>query len=217
MRAAEIAGRVVAVKKQAKQGSYHKGKDKRQDVLEVAADLLIESGYHNFSMRKVADAAGIRLGNLQYYFPSKAKLVKAMLDHALSSYLDAFVEIRRHGTPEQQFLAVIDKVVNDLNKKRTTVFFPEVWSLSNHEKGVTQAMDEMYENYRKVLAGIIGEVNPALSALQARRLALFISASIEGHTIFIGYRKPWRKETANIIHIAKQSFLWLIMQGDIPE
>ncbi|MBE9539314.1 MAG: TetR/AcrR family transcriptional regulator [Proteobacteria bacterium] len=204
-------------KKQAKQGSYQKGKDKRQDVLEVAAELLIESGYHNFSMRKVADAAGIRLGNLQYYFPSKAKLVKAMLDHALSSYLDAFVEIRRQGTPEEQFLAVIDKVVNDLSKKRTTVFFPEVWSLSNHEKGVTQAMDEMYENYRKVLADIIGEVNPALSALQARRLALFISASIEGHTIFIGYRKPWTKETANIIHIAKQSFLWLIMQGDIPE
>jgi AcrR family transcriptional regulator len=217
VRAAEIAGRVVTVKKQAKQGSYQKGKDKRQNVLEVAADVLIESGYHNFSMRKVADAAGIRLGNLQYYFPSKEKLVKAMLDHALSSYLDAFVEIRRHGTPEEQFLAVIDQVLNDLNKKRTTVFFPEVWSLSNHEKGVTQAMDEMYENYRKVLADIIGEVNPALSALQARRLALFISASIEGHTIFIGYRKPWTKETANIIHIAKQSFLWLVMQGDIPD
>ena len=200
-----------------RQGAYQKGKDKRQDILDAAAALLIDSGYHNFSMRKVADAAGIRVGNLQYYFPSKEKLVKAMLDHALSSYLDAFVEIRRHGTPEQQFLAVIDKVVNDLNKKRTTVFFPEVWSLSNHEKGVTQAMDEMYENYRKVLAGIIGEVNPALSAIQARRLALFISASIEGHTIFIGYRKPWTKETANIIHIAKQSFLWLIMQGDIPE
>jgi hypothetical protein len=78
-------------------------------------------------------------------------------------------------------------------------------------------MDEMYENYRKVLADIIGEVNPALSAIQARRLALFICASVEGHTIFIGYRKPWRKETANIIHIAKQSFLWLIMQGEIPD
>lgn len=207
----------MTVKRQAKQGSYQKGKDKRQDVLEAAVDLLIESGYHNFSMRKVADAAGIRVGNLQYYFPSKAKLVKAMLDHALSSYLDAFVEIRRHGTPEEQFLTIIDQVLNDLNKKRTTVFFPEVWSLSNHEKGVTQAMDAMYENYRKVLADIICEINPALSDLQARRLALFISASIEGHTIFIGYRKPWKKETTNIIHIAKQSFLWLILQGDIPD
>jgi AcrR family transcriptional regulator len=212
----DIAGRAVTVKKKATQGAYQKGKDKRQYILEAAAELLIESGYHNFSMRKVADAAGIRLGNLQYYFPSKEKLVKAMLDNALSRYLDDFFEIRQHGTPEEQFLTVINHVVFDLNSKRTTVFFPELWSLSNHEKGVTKSMDEMYENYRRVLADIIGDVNPELSSQQRRRLALFISASLEGHTIFIGYRKPWKKETANILAMASQSFLWLIKHGDIP-
>jgi hypothetical protein len=77
-------------------------------------------------------------------------------------------------------------------------------------------MDEMYENYRRVLADIIREVNPELSLQQARRLALFFSASMEGHTIFIGYRKPWKKETANIVDMASQSFLWLIRHGDIP-
>jgi len=199
-----------------RQGAYQKGKDKRQDILDAAAALLIDSGYHNFSMRKVADAAGIRVGNLQYYFPSKEKLVKAMLDSALSRYLDDFFEIRQHGTPEEQFLTVINHVVFDLNSKRTTVFFPEVWSLSNHEKGVTKAMDEMYENYRSVLTDIIGEVNPKLSLQQARRIALFITASLEGHTVFIGYQKPWRKETANIVEMASQSFLWLIKHGDIP-
>jgi len=204
------------VSNKARQGAYQKGKDKRQHILEAAAELLIDSGYHNFSMRKVADAAGIRVGNLQYYFPSKEKLVKAMLDNALSRYLDDFFEIRQHGTPEEQFLTVIKHVVFDLNSKRATVFFPEVWSLSNHEKGVTKSMDEMYENYRRVLAGIIGEVNPKLSVPQCRRIALFISASLEGHTMFIGYRKPWRKETANIVEMASQSFLWLIKHGDIP-
>jgi len=206
----------VTVSNKARQGAYQKGKDKRQHILEAAAELLIDSGYHNFSMRKVADAAGIRVGNLQYYFPSKEKLVKAMLDNALSRYLDDFFEIRQHGTPEEQFLTVIKHVVFDLNSKRATVFFPEVWSLSNHEKGVTKSMDEMYENYRRVLAGIIGEVNPKLSVPQCRRIALFISASLEGHTMFIGYRKPWRKETANIVEMASQSFLWLIKHGDIP-
>ncbi len=206
----------MTVSNKARQGAYQKGKDKRQHILEAAAELLIDSGYHNFSMRKVADAAGIRVGNLQYYFPSKEKLVKAMLDNALSRYLDDFFEIRQHGTPEEQFLTVIKHVVFDLNSKRATVFFPEVWSLSNHEKGVTKSMDEMYENYRRVLADIIGEVNPKLSVPQCRRIALFISASLEGHTMFIGYRKPWRKETANIVEMASQSFLWLIKHGDIP-
>ena len=206
----------MTAKTAARQGSYKKGEAKRQYVLEAAADLLIESGYHNFSMRKVADAAGIRLGNLQYYFPSKEKLVKAMLDNALSQYLEDFFEIRQQGTPEEQFLSIINHVVFDLNEKRTTLFFPELWSLSNHEKGVTKSMDEMYENYRKVLADIIGEVNPKLSLPQCRRLALFVSASLEGHTIFIGYRKPWKKETANIVDMASQSFLWLVKHGDIP-
>ena len=206
----------MTAKKKARQGAYKKGKDKRQHVVEAAADLLIESGYHNFSMRKVADAAGIRLGNLQYYFPSKEKLVNAMLDNTLSRYLDDFFEIRQHGTPEEQFLTVVDHIVFDLNSKRTTVFFPELWSLSNHEKGVTKSMDEMYENYRKVLADIIREINPKLSLQQCRRLALFVSASLEGHTIFIGYGKPWKKETANIVEMASQSFLWLIRHGDIP-
>ena len=53
----------------ASQGAYKKGKDTRNQILNVARDLLIDEGYHNFSLRKVAEHAGIRVGNLQYYFP----------------------------------------------------------------------------------------------------------------------------------------------------
>lgn len=203
-------------KAQASQGAYKKGQDRRKHILDVARDLLIDSGYHNFSLRKVAEKAGIRVGNLQYYFPAKADLVKAMLDHVIDDYLEDFDSIRGHGTPEEQFVAVIEDVIADLNSKKTTVFFPELWSLSNHEKGITHSMDNMYQRYREVLAEIILEINPGLSQEQSQRLALFFSSSIEGHTIFIGYRKPWRKETANIVSMASQSFLWLIKNGEIP-
>ena len=124
----------------ASQGAYKKGKDKRNQILDVARDLLIDEGYHNFSLRKVAEKAGIRVGNLQYYFPAKSDLVKAMLDHVIKDYLQDFDNIRGTGTPEQQFIAVIEDVVTDLNTRKTTVFFPELWSLSNHEKGITRSM-----------------------------------------------------------------------------
>lgn len=199
------------------QGAYKKGKDKRKQILNVARDLLIDEGYHNFSLRKVAEKAGIRVGNLQYYFPAKSDLVKAMLDHVLDDYLKDFDDIRGSGTPEQQFVAILDEVITDLNTRKATVFFPELWSLSNHEKGITRSMDDMYARYREVMADIISEINPALSAAQCRRLALFFTASIEGHTIFIGNQKPWRAETANIVTLASQSFLWLIKEGVIPE
>lgn len=201
----------------ASQGAYKKGKDTRNQILNVARDLLIDEGYHNFSLRKVAENAGIRVGNLQYYFPAKSDLVKAMLDHVIDDYLQDFDDIRGTGTPEEQFIAVIEDVITDLNTRKTTVFFPELWSLSNHEKGITRSMDNMYQRYREVLAEIIREINPSLSKAQSQRLALFFSSSVEGHTIFIGYRKPWRGETENIVNLAAQSFLWLVKSGDIPE
>jgi AcrR family transcriptional regulator len=199
-------------------GTYAKGKLRAAGILDAAITLLIERGYHNLSMRKVADQAGVRLGNLQHYFPTRDELVKAMLDRMIEGYLDRFEKIRGVGNdPEREFSAIVESVILDLNKRRTTVFFPELWSLSNHEPHVTQYMDQMYEKYRQVLGDAIARMNPALSPAQVRRLALFVSASIEGHTAFIGYRKPWRAETPHVIDMALQSFVWLIRSGRIPD
>lgn len=195
---------------------YTKGERRIKIILEAAEQLLIDSGYHNFSMRKVATKAGVSVGNLQYYFPSKDNLLEALLDHVIQNYLDAFEQFRGQHTPKEQFIKIIKAVVKDLKTKHTTVFFPELWSMANHEKHVSKIMDNMYGKYRAMVAEIIKDINPTLTDLQAHRLSLFITSSLEGHTIFIGYRKPWAKETENIVDIAIQSFFWLIEHGEIP-
>lgn len=196
---------------------YTKGEKRVESIIQASETLLIENGYHNFSMRKVAAKAGVSVGNLQYYFPSKDNLLEALLDQVIQNYLDTFEKIRRHNTPKEQFIEMIEKVVRDLKTKRTTVFFPELWCMANHEKHFSKSMDIMYGKYRTVLAKVIMEINPELSELQVKRLSLFITASLEGHTIFIGYRKPWTKEAENILNISIQSFLWLIENGEIPK
>ena len=198
-------------------GRYKKGKDSAEKILQAATDLLIDSGYHNFSLRKVADAVGIRLGNLQYYFPTKDSLVEALLDRTIQAYVEDFENLRQQGSPREQFKAIIREVLTDLGTRETTLFFPELWSLSNHEENITRLMDDMYAKYRKVLCEVIADLNPDLSADQVKRLALFMSCSMEGHTVFIGHKKPWRKETDNIVEMATQSFLWLVENGEIPE
>lgn len=198
-------------------GGYQKGEQRVQAILNAAENILIDSGYHNLSMRKVAGKAGISVGNLQYYFPSKEDLIEALLNNVIQDYLNIFDEIRHHGTPKEQFTHMIEQIVKDLNTKRTTIFFPELWSLANHEKNINKFMDAMYGKYRGVLASVICEINPALSKQQAKRLSIFISSSLEGHTVFIGYQKPWLRETKHIVNMAVQSFLWLIEHGEIPD
>ena len=202
----------------APRGQSGKGQLTALSVVLAAEKLLLERGYHNFSLRRVARAAGVTLGNLQYYFPSKDLLIKVMLDNIIQRYLDRFEQIRAQAgkDPEAQFKAIVSLIIKDLNSKRTTVFFPELWALSNHDEQVIKLMDSMYEKYRAILIEVMALMNADLSEDQLKRLAVFISSSMEGHTLFIGYRKPWKNETDAIVNIATQSFLWLIHDGDIP-
>lgn len=198
-------------------GTYAKGRTRAADILDAGVSVLIEHGYHNLSLRRVADEAGLRLGNLQHYFPSKDALVQAMLDRVIEAYLARFVRIQESGLdPEAEFRQIIDMVFRDLNTRRTTVFFPELWSLANHDTVVAGHMERMYARYRDVLGASIARINPALDEAQVRRLALFVSASIEGHTVFVGHGKPWRKQTQDVVALATASFLWLIRSGSTP-
>lgn len=197
-------------------GTYAKGRTRAVDILDAAVTVLIEHGYHNLSLRRVADEAGLRLGNLQHYFPTKDALVQAMLDRVIEGYLARFSRIQSRGLdPEAEFLKIIETVFLDLNTRRTTVFFPELWSLANHDPGIAVHMEQMYERYREALGASIARLNPALSVAEVKRLGLFISASIEGHTVFVGHGKPWRKQTRDILALATGSFLWLIRAGEV--
>ena len=54
-----------------------RGEQTRQRIVEAALRLFRENGYERTTMRAIADAAGVSVGNAYYYFPSKQHLVQA--------------------------------------------------------------------------------------------------------------------------------------------
>ena len=57
-----------------------KGRGRVRVILQVAFDLLGQGDLSEFSMRNVAARAGVDLKNVQYYFPTKRDLVRALLE-----------------------------------------------------------------------------------------------------------------------------------------
>ncbi|MBO0683474.1 MAG: TetR/AcrR family transcriptional regulator [Candidatus Dormibacteraeota bacterium] len=51
------------------------GVSAREQIVRAAADSLLENGYAGTSVRSIAARAGVAIGNLQYYFPSKSELL----------------------------------------------------------------------------------------------------------------------------------------------
>lgn len=52
--------------------------DRQRQLLQTAVELAEQSGFASFSMRDVASAAGVSLGTLQHFFPSKDGLIRAV-------------------------------------------------------------------------------------------------------------------------------------------
>jgi AcrR family transcriptional regulator len=47
----------------------------REQIIQAAADSLLEHGYSGASVRAIASRAGVAIGNLQYWFPTKSELL----------------------------------------------------------------------------------------------------------------------------------------------
>ena len=140
-------------------GKHEKGRRTSALILEQATQVLMRDGYSQLSLRRVAQAAGVTLGNLQYYFPTKPDLVEAMLVHVVTGYVETFDRLMAEveGRPEDQLTAVLTYVIRDLTSPRTTVLFPELWSMANHEPAVQQYVEDLYETYRRIVASLIAK------------------------------------------------------------
>src|ERR1700753_4423078 len=55
--------------------------DKREHILVVAEQLFGEKGYAGTSVRDIAQAAGVNLAMISYYFGSKEKLLESMIEY----------------------------------------------------------------------------------------------------------------------------------------
>lgn len=76
----------LATKQAARQVRSPVGRD---GVLDVAARLFREQGYGPVSLRKIAQAAGIKAGSIYYHFGSKDEIVLSILDVGIKAVHDA--------------------------------------------------------------------------------------------------------------------------------
>jgi AcrR family transcriptional regulator len=59
--------------------SYRVGRIKREAILRAAEATLITHGHARFTVERVAARLNISPGNLNYYFPTKASLLEALI------------------------------------------------------------------------------------------------------------------------------------------
>lgn len=79
----------------------------RRRILDAAQDLARTTGPGNLSLDAVAAAAGVSKGGLLYHFPSKSKLMEAVVEDFLSRFDAALSAEEKTGRPDAAIRAYI--------------------------------------------------------------------------------------------------------------
>jgi AcrR family transcriptional regulator len=119
----------------------------REQIVRAAAESLLENGYAGTSVRSIASRAGVAIGNLQYYFPSKSELLVEAWRYLTARSVDAlrsslnqltdplvvlelgvesiWATLRRLGDMQ---LAAFDLLVQAPRTERLQAYLPELFT-----------------------------------------------------------------------------------------
>ncbi len=192
-------------------GTYARGTETVDAIIQAALRVLIDEGSGAFTIRRIAAECGMKVGNVSYHFPKKELLVQTLLDDIIGNY-DKLLErtVRQPGLDaEERLRLIVVLCLDDIAGKRTTRLFPELWALANHNEFVADRVRVFYQRVHDFIAEYVAQLNPTLNHQQVRDLALFISASMEGATPFLGYEKPWADRMSAFTAIAAHSLVHL--------
>ncbi|MEU5401885.1 TetR/AcrR family transcriptional regulator [Streptomyces sp. NPDC005963] len=163
-----------------------KGALKREALLDAAESVLFTAGYAELSMRAVATAAQVRLGHLQYYFPTRADLVGAVLARVLSRSLDRLQPLLDPDTTVQppDTAAMVRTLLAEQEDPRLVRLFTELWALAAHDDTVASAVRGFYRDYQDQVSAFVRRHRSDLSDRDCRSRAAVFTMLMEGASLF---------------------------------
>lgn len=172
---------------------YQTGRDRVAQIIEVALEIILESGYQALTLREVARRCKVQIGAISHYYKSRAVLLQDVINSVMVPYSENFRAIQHvpDATPEQKLERIIRFLLEDIQTRRTTRLFPHLWALANHDAFVAKAVDSVYILERTTFTDLIAEINPGLNDAERETLAVFLSSAVAGSTMFLGFEKPW--------------------------
>ena len=128
--------------------------EKRADALVLAAYRQIaERGFEGLRTRDVANEVGVNIATLHYYFPTKEKLIGAVLQHAMDRFRTT---LEPHGSPDSQLrnhLRATRKLLHD--EPELGAVMSELALRSVRDAGTRRILDEMHEQWDGAVRGLL--------------------------------------------------------------
>ena len=184
---------------------YQVGHETRQAIIAVAGKVLVESGYAGLTLKRVADAAGVSVGNLNYHFRTKESLLEALIDHVLTDLSARFEVLIDRGIADGTDVpgALLQWAMDDSCSRQYTRLIRELWAMASHYGPVAAAMDRFYDLSIADAAARLAAPNDARRLESFRALVSLICIIAEGASVVFGRRGRRHPQYAAVQRLAR--------------
>jgi AcrR family transcriptional regulator len=166
---------------------------RKEKLLQAAIGIIATQGYAKLTMRALARSGGMKLGALQYHFPTWEDLLTALAKYIGDSYESSFSALKEKpggADLDELVLFALDDIPGTFLSSDN--LFPQLWAMAQVEPVMAAMLDAIYTKY-------LTRIEDCLIALKhpsPRAEALGLMSLIEGSTIFVGENRHWHKEAA---------------------
>ena len=173
-------------------------------ILNAAQQVLITSGYASFTMRHVAQSAGISPGNLTYHFPTKNALLRALISRLIEGYSRQMDEIL--SSPEVPIEQELEMLVNvalmDNVAEGTVRISRELWAMALHDEVIRDAVDDFYDELMERMVNMLQRSRPKAEKAAIQEIVHVLLLLAEGTSVIFGTRRERAVSVERIIEVA---------------
>jgi AcrR family transcriptional regulator len=158
--------------------------DRAGALMEVALDLFAKRDFASVTIKDIARELGVNTALIYYYFNDKEDLFRATIDRAITNALENYGRLRgKHHDPVLLIEDWFNTNVQLSAEIRKLVKIMIDYCGSRSRLGsIDRLIEQFYREEIRILAGSIREgiARGIFEPVNARRLALFVSAHLDG-------------------------------------
>ncbi|MEM1333663.1 MAG: TetR/AcrR family transcriptional regulator [Actinomycetota bacterium] len=156
-----------------------KGTSTRERVVAAARVALLEDGYDGLVLRELAASLDMKLGNLQYYFPTRDALVLHVLEIEGTRDADLVEERRRTDQPIDAFRFVVRDMA-DRYRGDSGRLLSMITALAQTREAYLKLYLDSYANFYPTFQRLLGDLRRDLSNEEVAMRARVVNALVEG-------------------------------------
>ncbi|HEY4458541.1 MAG TPA: TetR/AcrR family transcriptional regulator [Pseudonocardiaceae bacterium] len=151
---------------------------KRERLLAAARSTFYEQGIERTTIADIASVADVPMGNVYYYFKTKAELVAAVIDLYKTSYESMIASVERRRTPKARLRALVAEWVD--RRENLAAHGCPIGTLCTE---LSKQADLLGPDAAAILTRLLGWIEEQFRAMgrkDAAELAIALLASYEG-------------------------------------